>query len=207
MKVSVVAAILFLVFSTTAIILYPGGSHFTPDAKSFSFTRNFLSDLGLTTGYDMQLIPEAVKVLFSFALMASAVAIASFFSQFGSSKAKVFGWLTSLSIIFLIFLPSDEHLWPHRITFVSAVIFLLFASWSLYSFLNSDSLFKKLTFAFSVLTSAYVLWLFFGPLPETSVGANIIHAFGQKFIAYGFILLIFSHALFSHKGKEPLSYN
>lgn len=202
MKIPVVAAVLFLIFSTTATILYPGGSHFIPDAKSFSFTRNFLSDLGVTTGYDIRPLPEAVNILFSFALMAAAVAIASFFSQFRSRKVKVFGWLTALTIIPLLFLPSDQYLWPHRISFVTAATFLLFASWSLYSTLNNNPLLKKFTLAFSVLISTYVLWLFFGPLPEASVKANIIHAVGQKLVVYGLILLISSHALFPPREKE-----
>ncbi len=203
MSVSVVAAVLFLVLSTIGIILYPGGSIFSPTSEHFSLYTNFFSDLG-AGGYSGQPVPLVVNILFYIAVAAAAIGFASFFTQFGkeSKFAKLFGWLSALSIAALPFLPADQFLWPHRIVAVSIVTFLLIACWSLYASIKISSIRRQTLFMYSILLSAYVGWLFLGPLPDASLAANILHAVGQKIAVYGFIVVVFVFARHIKVGKS-----
>lgn len=179
MKVSTWAVILFLFFSTAAILLFPNG---------FSFSQDFFSDLAVRINNGAT-VPRSVNTLFALSIVTAAIGAVGFFDDKGK-WAKTFGWLTGISLAILLLLPSDQFFWPHRWTTVAIVVFLVISCWSMYGKIRTGSRVKTATFIYSVVLSLYVGWLFLGPRPEVSQLANNIHAVTQKIAVYGFILFV-----------------
>ena len=75
------AAVLFIVMTLMAMLLYPGGTIRQPDNSSYDFFRNFFSDLGRTESFTGE--PQwASCILFATALCTAGLAFIGFFYHF-----------------------------------------------------------------------------------------------------------------------------
>ena len=89
------AAIQFVVLTTIAMWLYPGGSWARPWAAGYDFSRNFFSDLGATRAWSGA-PNHAAMVLFSISLGTLGVAFVGFAGAWGEfafsrRRARAFG--------------------------------------------------------------------------------------------------------------------
>lgn len=193
------SAIAFLVFSTIAILLFPGGSMFAESPGHFVMTRNFLSELGFARGYQNQVIPGIVNGLFIASLLFAAIGTAFYFLNRRniSRTATLLGLISAAGIIALAFLPADRFLWPHRYAAVVAFASLSGAFAAICAS-SHQALGIKIYTGFAVF---YTLWLVFGPRPDASEWASIVHATLQKVAVYGFVIILF----FSREDKIALA--
>ena len=75
----IIAAIIFILLTTIAMILYPGSNNWTNQATHYSFAQNFFSDLGATRTYsDAANTASNVLFILALVLVGSGIAIFSF---------------------------------------------------------------------------------------------------------------------------------
>lgn len=195
---------LFLLLTTVAMFLYPGGAPSNPDAPGYDFFRNFFSDLGLTQAHNGQSnLPAAA--LFVIALTSAGVGLIFFFIAFRQFFGHTWpGWLLSrpgslagiiagVCFIGVAFTPAN--LWREaHIQFV----YYAFQSFLVAAVCYTGAILYErrypwqlaLVFAvFTLLLAMYVYLLFYGPSPHTPAG-RIIQVTGQKIIAYAAIVSI-----------------
>jgi hypothetical protein len=204
---------LFVVLTILAMLTYAGGSVDNQSAASYSFTRNFLSNLGMLTAYSGQ-SNWISAALFFIALAAAGGCLVVFFLIFRlffqaknlqrilSLAGTIIGILAGICFIGIAFAPADiarpAHiqfvLWAFRL-FPLAVLCYLPAMFS-------DEHYPKgyaWVFAiFCLLLIAYYLLLTNGPSFDSPQGL-VIQVVGQKIIAYASILSIFIQSIGAYR--------
>ncbi|MCC2631565.1 MAG: hypothetical protein K0S20_264 [Patescibacteria group bacterium] len=188
---------LFFVCLSSAMALYQGASQFLLYDSGYSQVHNFLSDLGISESYNHQPVSNVINILFGYALFSAGIATALFFFQ-QSLRLKgtvkkilpALGVLTWLSVSLIPLIPSDDYVWPHRIVTVLTLIILAIACTAL-SMAAPERTFQSAGLrVFTVLLWLYLLFLFLGPLPNSSLLARMVHALSQKGIIYGFMIVV-----------------
>lgn len=195
----------FVVLTLIAMLIYPGGTKFNPDAPGYTFFHNFFSELGFTVTRAGVANPIAAPIFF-IALTLAGLGLVFFFVvslQFfwKSTLLKVLSILGSLSgvvsglaYIGIAFTPANLLPAPHREfvllafrAFLPAVLFYLVAI-----FLNRayPNRFAVVYLIFAGLLAAYILLITRGPDVDTAQGV-MIQATGQKIIVYAAIITIF----------------
>ncbi len=209
----VIAAIcaMFVVFTTAAMLLYPGGAGPTATAHGYQFFLNFFSDLGRTrtqsgaTNYPSML-------LFSSAMIAVGGGAAAFFGAFSryfathettlwgrrlNRAATRFGLLSALFFAGVGLTPSNLIMPAHLVASQGAFYLLLAAVLlEIAAIRRTPSISSSLLWvngAFVVVLLGYVGLMTFGPTSNTLLGAEI-NATSQKIIVYTAIATIFAQA-------------
>jgi hypothetical membrane protein len=199
----IAACLLFVLLTTGAMLLYPGGTWARPASPGYSFFQNLLSDLGFFRSHNG--MPNRASLgLFmlatttaGIALMMFSLAFVQFFTQRSArilgSAASVLGVLSGISFMGVGLTPADICLHAH-FEFVGWG----FRAFSLGAFCYSMAIFRqpgyprRYAYVFlgtAVLLLAYVLLLRFGPDLATFPG-TVVHATGQKAVVYSAILSI-----------------
>lgn len=199
-----VVAVQFLLFTATAMALYPGGTNVDHGSVGYSFLHNVFSDLGLTVAHDgASNLPSAF--LFSTALVSIGAALILVMLTLPqlfahrqdlrrlSLAGSAFGVVTGLAFIGIAFTPANRHLGWHM-TFVQTA----FRAFLGVALLYGTATWRHATYprryavgwvAFTVLIGGYVWLLVGGPSAHTPRGL-LIQASGQKLIVYASILCI-----------------
>ena len=203
----IVTPILFIILTTIAMFLFPGGfsvSGIVFPSPYYRFDINFFSDLGmLTTEAGRPNIPSAIlwcialtSVGISFLLY--AITLPSYFQKKTPQRilaviSSIIAALSAVGFIGIAWTPWDILFWPH--------IFFVFFAFPVaigYSSLFCISIFMKkaypnifgyLLILFSIAMGIYLWFLFGGPSLEGFEG-RIIGALAQKAIVYIMIVLI-----------------
>jgi len=199
------ACVQFMVLSTIAMLVYPGGSHADPTSRGYSFFTNFFSDLGLTVSRSGA-SNRASMVLFIIALTLAGLGLIIFFlaaPQFFwrrrglrvlSILGSIFGVISGVCYIGVAWSPANLAAGPHG----------QFTLWAFEAFLGAAVFYSIATLfqprypkvyaavyiAFALLLAAYVWLMMTGPGLETSRGV-MIQATGQKIIVYAAIICMF----------------
>ncbi len=196
--------VLFVVLTVAAMFTYAGGYADNPTAKGYSFTHNFLSNLGMLTAESGR--PNWISaVLFFIALAMAGAALVVFFIIFrkfflntrlqrGLSLAgSALGVLAGISFMGIAFAPADiarpAHvqfvMWAFRL-FPLAVLCYVPAM-----FLDKEypKAYAWIFAIFCLLLVGYYLLLTNGP-SFTSPQGLVIQVVGQKVIAYASILSV-----------------
>jgi hypothetical protein len=201
--------ILFLILTTVAMLLYPGGTRNDPMTGCYQFSTNFFSDLGITVAYDGS--PNTLcAALFFTALVLAGLAVILFFvamAQFFKRPlpARVLSWIGSavgvvsgLAYVGIAFSPGnlflDAHILFVQVAFLGfflAVLFYLAAILVTESYPNR---YAAVLAGFAVILAVYLWLLFFGPAPDTPNGLTI-QATGQKIVVYTMIVTVFIEAV------------
>jgi hypothetical protein len=174
----------------TAMLTYHGGSGFIPDAPRYMFLQDFLSDLGMTHGFNNEVISLVTRVLFGIALFAGVAAALVFFQGLpGKTPLRtVLLGVFVIGICALPFIPSDLYTTAHRVSVVAGFIALTLACLVTLPVLPKGWLVSALRI-YTTLACLYILWLFFAPRPEYSQLFLMAHVALQKFVIFSFILL------------------
>lgn len=134
-KIVIIGQFGFIIFSTIAMLFYPGGGSFVGDADRYIFSLNFFSDLGLINPAENKVNPFSPQIFavslafFSFGQLFFYV----FFIDVKSEKLKLFILLkvaplaSSVSLILVGVSPNDV-VPSYHFAFVSLWLLGLFVS-------------------------------------------------------------------------------
>jgi hypothetical membrane protein len=209
----IVACLLFVLLTTVAMGVFPGGTSTNLTSQGYSFTQNFFSDLGRVTtrsGADNTL----ARILFTVGLSLAGLSLAVFFVAFTqffarplwvrvlSAAGTVLGVTAGICFIGVAFTPADVSgrahgqfvLWAFRLFLFAALLYLpaLFGA-AAFGGRRYPRPFALVFIAFALLLAGYLWLLTQGPPARTPEG-YVIQVVGQKVIAYA---SIFSVALMS----------
>lgn len=210
----IVAAVcaLFVVFTTTAMFLYPGGTGPIASTHGYQFFVNFFSDLGQTRTQSGA-TNVASMLLFSIAMIGVGGGAGAFFIGFARYFAthpttplarrlnRVATWaglLAAACFAGVGLTPHNLFLFEHQIASQGAFYLLLVAVLleigALWLTRSIHASLLWVNIAFVVILAGYVALMTFGPPTSTLLGDEI-HVTGQKIIVYTAIATIFSQAL------------
>jgi hypothetical membrane protein len=196
---------IFVVLNIIAMLSYPGGTFLDDATTGYSFTRNFLSDLGRTLSYDGE-VNFLSSQLFNMTLILSGVVFAIFYLHlrkiFTADNQRTlaligsfFGVLGGLSLAGVGLTPADLYLDLHMIcaTWLFRFFFVASLCYSMVIFLHSQFENKYamgyLLFTLSILF--YILISELGPSPKEVPWALTLQVVSQKMI-----LLILMSAIY-----------
>jgi hypothetical membrane protein len=209
---------IFVVLTLIAMLTYAGGSVDDNTASGYSFTHNFLSNLGMVTALSGK--PNWVSaVLFFLSLGTAGVCLVIFFVIFPrffqdtrlqrilSMTGSTLGVLAGISFIGIAFSPADLAR-PVHVQFVMWAFRLFPLAVLCYipvMFLNKHYP-KPYAWVFTVfclMLIGYYLLLTNGPSFSSPEGL-VIQVVGQKVISYASIISIFIQSLGAYRflGKE-----
>lgn len=195
------AALLFVILTGIAMLLYPGGNYANHNADGYSFTYNFFSDLGATSTYcDRGNIASMVFFVLALLLIGLSLMLFTFnyrviterrckYSKLGRSS-MFFGIMSGIAFICIAATPWNHFLSAHemfvKIAFVCLLIYIIIIvvlqignGW--------DGVYLALNIAYVIILAGYVALIYFGPGVDTASGLEI-HVICQKFIVYSSIL-------------------
>jgi hypothetical protein len=206
----------FILLTSVAMLTYTGGAVDNHAAKGYSFTRDFLSNLGMITALSGN--PNWVSaVLFFISLAAAGTCLVVFFILFRrffqathfekvlSLIGSILGVLAGISFIGIAFAPADIAR-PAHVQFVMWAFRLFPLAVLCYvPVMFVDKRYPKVyawVFAiFCLLLIGYYLLLTNGP-DFTSPQDLVIQAVGQKIIVYISIISIFVQSLGAYRYLE-----
>jgi hypothetical membrane protein len=200
---------LFVLLTFTAMLTYTGGSVNDHSARGYSFTHNFLSNLGMLTSLSGRANWVSAG-LFFVALATAGACLVVFFILFRrffqrNRLQRILAWVGSLlgvlagiSFVGIAFTPADiarpAHtqfvLWAFRL-FPLAVLFYLPV---MFIDRKYPRIYAWVFAAFALLLVGYYFLLTEGPSFSSPEGL-VIQVVGQKVIAYASILSIGIQAL------------
>ncbi len=205
-------SVLFVVFTTLAMFLYPGGTNPVSRTHGYEFFVNFLSDLGQTqTQSGANNLPS--MLLFTTAMTVVGAGLAVYFiafARFFASRtesvwakrltwaAAVFGVLAAICFAGVGATPHNLFTVVHNNFAGFAFRFLLVAAAleipaiRLSRGIPASVLWVNVTFV--VILVGYVLLMMFGPGHNTLIGDEI-QVTGQKLIVYTALTAVFARAL------------
>jgi hypothetical protein len=212
---------LFIILTLIAMLTYAGGTTDDHAARGYSFTHNFLSNLGMLTAISGR--PNWVSaVLFFISLAMAGACLVIFFVLFIyffqhsrlqtilSLTGSGFGILAGLSFMGIAFAPADiarpAHIqfvmWAFRL-FPLAVLFYVPV---MFIDKHYPRLYAWVFAIFCLLLIGYYLLLTNGPDINSAQGL-VVQVVGQKVIAYASILSIGLEALGAYQflGKKTLA--
>ena len=187
---------IFVVLNIIAMLSYPGGTYLDNTTVGYSFTRNFLSDLGRTLSYPGEVNFLSAQ-LFNMALILAGVVFANFYlhvrTVFSAKNQRTlafigsfFGVLGGFSLAGVGLTPADLYLdlhiicanWLFRFFFVAS----LFYSIVIFRDDQYENKFASgyLIFTFSILL--YIMVSELGPDPKISLFALTFQVVSQKII-------------------------
>ncbi len=196
---------IFVAATLVAMLIYPGGTKFDPDASGYTFFQNFFSELGFTmtrSGF-----PNPIGApLFFLALTMAGLGLVLFFVvslQFFwrtrllkvlSLLGSLAGVISGLAYVGIAFTPANLLPAPHLNfvllafrAFLPAVLFYILAILFNHDYPNR---YAGVYLVFAGLLAAYIVLITRGPDIDTAQGV-MIQATGQKIIVYAAIVTIF----------------
>lgn len=188
----------FLVLTTLAMFIYPGGTSANKTTTGYQFFTNFFSDLGRTVAHDGQ--PNGVaSLLFTVAMVVAGGGLALFFVAFTrfftrptlhrvlSALGTVFGVLASLGFMGVGLTPANVN-GPLHGSFVLGAFGVFLAATVLYSavILRDPAYPNRYAWPFvmfALLLAAYMYLITQRP-QIADLSPVLIQATGQKIIVY-----------------------
>jgi len=200
---------LFVILNIASMILYPGSTYRDHLTLGYSFTENFLSDLGRTLTFSGE-INFLSSQLFNMSLVLAGGVFALFYLHvrkvFNSDKQKslafigsFLGILGGISLVGVGLTPADLYLNLH-IIFANCLFRFMFVASLFYTIV----IFRHPTFenkysggylVFSITILIYILISELGPGPRVSHFALVLQVVSQKIILLIFMVAIYIQTL------------
>lgn len=213
MRLAILAALIFIVFTLAAMLIYPGGTVENPEATRYIFFKNFFSDLGRTIAPDGQ-TNMLVAALFFLALSFAGVGLILFFvtmpglirrpviakvlSILGSAAGVVAGF----SFIGVAFTPTDLYSAAHgdfvQMAFLSFLIAVGFYIPAIFLDKSYPNQYGFVFIAFAAILGVYVWLLFNGP-NLVAVKGLVFQVTAQKVVVYSAIICVLIQAYGAEK--------
>jgi len=187
---------IFVVLNIIAMLSYPGGTFLDDSTVGYSFTRNFLSDLGRTLSYPGE-VNFLSSQLFNMTLILSGFVFANFYFHvrkvFVAKNQRTlaligsfFGVLGGLSLAGVGLTPSNLYLDLHMIcaTWLFRFFFVASLCYSMVIFRHSQFE-NKYAMGYLVFTLSILMYIFIselGPSPKEVPWALTLQVVSQKMI-------------------------
>ena len=188
----------FLVLTSLAMYIYPGGTVHQPDLESYSFLYNFFSDLGRTRTF-RGVDNGAAYLLFTTALSLAGFTLMLFFIALpGLFKNRVAQALIVLGVFFGIlasacYLGIAAHPWNLRYYDHTFYVRLGFIAFLMMAFLYALAILAEpdypnhyayILFLFIFVLGTQIVIMLFGPRAYRSNEALYLQAVAQKVVVY-----------------------
>ena len=201
------AIILFIILNLCAMITYSGGTLHQAQTTAYSFTHNFLSDLGRFNSWDgsnnfyATLFFNSSMIITGFVLSLFFIHIRNLFNfhnnflYWFSILGTISGIGGGCSMIGVALTPSDLYLEQH-IIFANWIFRFFFISAICYTFIiyNTDLVEKKYAIGYCVFAGLiffYIIISEFGPSADENMPALILQVVAQKSILFCFLISIY----------------
>tara|TARA_B100000315_G_C14230990_1_gene430933 strand:- start:8 stop:643 length:636 start_codon:yes stop_codon:yes gene_type:complete len=207
---------LFIVFIIIAMFSYPGSTYLDKLSPGYSFTRNFLSDLGRTISFSGE-VNFISSQIFNMSLMLAGGVITLFYLHvrkiFLESAqwmyalgGSFFGILGGLSLVGVGLTPADLYLdlhiicatWLFRFFFVASICY----SWVIFRHSRVENKYALGYIVFTCSILLYILVSEFGPSPKASQFALTLQVVSQKLILFIFLAAIYIQTIGLEKLQE-----
>ena len=193
---------------------YPGGTLFNFDAEGYSFTRNFLSDLGRSTSFSEENNFLSSQLFNTSLIIAGGIFVMFYYNiiyifveykyMIIAITGSFFGILGGAMLIMVGLTPSDLYLslhvlaskWLFRSFFISSICYATVIYLS-NLFDNKDAIGYVL---FSLSIFLYIIILELGPSPKESELALTIQVISQKII----LIIMFMAFYMQTRGLKKL---
>jgi len=205
--------ILFVVLSVVAMLTYAGGWMDNHAAPGYSFTQNFLSNLGMLTALSGKANWVSAALFFA-ALAGAGACLVIFFIIFRrffqhnrlqkllSLLGSIVGVLAGVSFMGIAFAPADiaqaAHiqfvLWAFRLFPLAVLLYLPV----MFTDRRYPKFYAWVLAVFCLLLIGYFVLLTIGPSLSSPQGL-VIQVVGQKVIAYASIMSIFIQSVGAYK--------
>ncbi len=201
-------ALQFLLFTSLAMWLYPGGTIHQPDLESYSFLNNYFSDLGRTRTFDRQsnllchYIFKGTLTITGLTLALYFLVIPTLFSNGVSrglaSMAALLGIAAGCCYIGIGWIPWNESYWRH--TFYVRWGFIAFLAMSFFYILailadkHYPNRYAKAFLIFASVLAVQIVIMLFGPRAYRNSEALFLQAVAQKVVVYAEILVMIYQA-------------
>jgi hypothetical protein len=204
-----IGALLFILLTAVAMLLYPGGTPNDPTRRRYSFFINVFSDLGRTRTFTGQQNRPS-QILFIIGVMIGGAAMAYFFRAFAGCTADcwkqgrrtavhlsrggaLLGIAAAVCFVGVALTPWDLYLDAHMGFVVWAFRFFLGAvSLNLLAVLIEPGLPRRTAWvfaAFATMLIGYLILLSAG-LAGSPAATAVVQATGQKIIVYAAIVTV-----------------
>lgn len=201
--ISLVLIAQFLVTTLIAMLLYDGGTDFSPQAEGYSFLYNTFSELGRVYGFDGEAKPvtqwlfTVAMVLSGTGLLISHAALPGLFRRVDVDRpysgrkwavaAAGLGMIVGAGFIGIGVFPTDTRTVAHYVCVYLAFTGLLpavaVAAVALLHHPRAPRVARGIHMCFIAVLLAYLWLLWFGPSRDSQAGA-LIQVVGQKVIVY-----------------------
>jgi hypothetical protein len=199
------SGVAFLLFTTLAMLVYPGGSHADKSSVGYEFTLNFFSDLGRTRTLGKHPNPLS-SIMFSLALGLAGIGLGAFwlcFAPFFGRRfvawkiaawlGSFFGLIAGLGFIGVALTPAN----------INGHLHADFVAWAFRAFLLATLIYTPILLfdggfprfaawfciAFAAILAAYI-WLLLGAFPIDTVAELRVQATGQKLVVYASVACV-----------------
>jgi hypothetical protein len=211
---AVTGALLFILLTAAAMLIYPGGTPTEPTRQRYSFFVNFFSDLGRTRTFTGQPNRES-QILFTMGVMIGGAAMAYFFRAFAgctagcwkqgrrtavhlSRSGALLGTAAGICFIGVAFTPWDIYLGAHMVFVLWAFrLFLGAVVLNLLAVMLEPGLPRRTAWVFAtfaMMLIAYLILLSAG-LAGSPAATAMVQATGQKIIVYAAIITVLVQSL------------
>ena len=198
---------LFLVFTTVAMIIYPGGTIHDSGTVGYQFFYNFFSNLGEWTARNGE--PNKISAyLFNSALMILALSYFVFYYQFLKILSKTLdNSILRMSLISTIVISMvsfvlvavfsgeaethELHVLFVKIAFRVLLLHAVLQVISMFKIKNINSSVKWVTLFFTLILIGFILVMDFGPNAWDGNQALFIQVTAQKVIVYSILTYFF----------------
>lgn len=200
--IGIIGAIQFLIFTSSAMIFYPGGTIHDRSTEGYSFLTNYFSDLGRTRAWNGEDNSRSSS-LFQSSLVIGGISLSLFFlvlpgifsdmnARFTGSLAAITGVIAALCYLGIAFNPLDVDYWGHsRYVRAGFITFLLMSFFYTLAILNEPAYPNRYARAFgifSIILFIQIVIMLFGPRARSSPDALFLQATAQKIVVYSEII-------------------
>ena len=197
-----------IVFNIIAMFIYPGSTYLDNLSPGYSFTRNFLSDLGRTMSFSNEINFFSAQ-FFNMSLILAGVVFTFFYlhvrtvfyadnQQIVALAGSVFGILGGLSLIGVGLAPADLYLeihiicatWLFRFFFVASLCYSIV----ILRHVKFENKYAGGYLIFTVSILLYIAVSEFGPSPKVNEFALTFQVMSQKIILFIFLCTTYFQA-------------
>ena len=187
-----------------AMALYPGGTHHSPDATRYLFTRNFFSDLGATQTYSGKpnLLCEVIFIVALASIGLGLIVSSGVWRSIGRQAAalgtasQVFAALAGICFVGIAATPWNILGRAHMFFVKLGFSLLLALMGSMVAFQRRNrwpGFYIACNWIYILVLAVYVWILFYGPGLKTDSGL-VFQVVAQKIIVYASILNLATQA-------------
>lgn len=202
-----IGILIFIIFNTVAMFLYPGGTYLDSTSEGYNFFYNFFSNLGEWTARNGE-VNTISATLFNSSLVIFALSYFSFFISFLKLEVKYIksNWLrlflvasisvSILSFIFISVFSAEEtskfwHLVFVKIAFRTLFIHAILQTYVVIKIPKFDQFISFTSLGFTILLFLFLMIMDFGPKALESQEGLFIQVIAQKVIVIAIMIYFF----------------